>query len=62
MVGDYLFDLICAKSAGTKAVLLKNNEKVNDFVHEADYCIERIDRIFDIIENENSFMDEGKLK
>lgn len=49
MVGDYLFDLLCAKSAGAVAVLLTNNEQADEFAKHADFCIERIDQIPEII-------------
>jgi phosphoglycolate phosphatase-like HAD superfamily hydrolase len=49
MVGDYLFDLLCAKSAGAVAVLLTNNEQADEFAKHADFCIETIDQIPEII-------------
>ena len=54
MVGDYLFDLLCAKSAGAVAVLLTNNEQADEFAEHADFCIETIDQILQIIEDKNS--------
>lgn len=49
MVGDYLFDLQCAKAAGTVAVLLTNHERADEFAEYADFCIETIDQILEII-------------
>jgi HAD superfamily hydrolase (TIGR01509 family) len=49
MVGDYLFDLQCAKAAGAVAVLLTNHERADEFTKHADFCIERIDQILEII-------------
>jgi phosphoglycolate phosphatase-like HAD superfamily hydrolase len=49
MVGDYLFDLQCAKAAGAIAVLLTNHERADEFAEYADFCIERIDQILEII-------------
>jgi HAD superfamily hydrolase (TIGR01509 family) len=49
MVGDYLFDLQCASSAGAIAVLLTNHEHAHEFAEHADFCIERIDQILEII-------------
>jgi HAD superfamily hydrolase (TIGR01509 family) len=49
MVGDYLFDLLCAKAAGAVAVLLTNHERADEFAKHADFCIERIDQIPEII-------------
>ena len=50
LVGDYLFDLLCAKAAGAFAVLLKNHKQANDFIKNADFCIETISQVLDIIE------------
>jgi HAD superfamily hydrolase (TIGR01549 family) len=49
MVGDYLFDLQCARAAGAIAVLLTNHERADEFAKQADFCIERIDQILEII-------------
>jgi len=51
VVGDYLFDLLCAKAAGAIAVLLANHEKADEFARHADFCIERIDQVTQIIED-----------
>ena len=51
VVGDYLFDLLCAKAAGAVAVLLTNHERAEDFAEHADFCVERIDQIVQIIED-----------
>jgi len=50
LVGDYLFDLLCAKAAGAFAVLLKNQKQADDFIDYADFCIENISQILHIIE------------
>lgn len=54
LVGDYLFDLLCAKAAGAVAILLANQDKAKDFAEHADFTIEKIDQILQIIENENA--------
>jgi len=54
LVGDYLFDLLCAKAAGACAVLLANHHQADDFVEHADFCIENISGILEIIANKNS--------
>lgn len=59
LVGDYLFDLICAKSAGAIAVLLANHEKADEFAKNSDYRIEKISEVIDIIENEKQCMVKG---
>jgi len=49
LVGDYLFDLLCAKAAGAVAVLLTNHNQADDFAEHADFCIENISQILQII-------------
>lgn len=51
LVGDYLFDLLCAKAAGAVAVLLANHHRADEFAEHADFCISNIREILDIIEN-----------
>ena len=53
LVGDYLFDLLCAKAAGAVAILLANHSKAEEFIEHADFCIKNISEILDIIENKN---------
>jgi len=50
VVGDYLFDLLCAKAAGAVAVLLANSKNADEFSGHADFCIETINQILEIIE------------
>ncbi|UCG46096.1 MAG: HAD family hydrolase [Phycisphaerales bacterium] len=50
VVGDYLFDLQCAKAGGALAVLLNNDGKGQQFAEHADFCIENISQILQIIE------------
>jgi len=54
LVGDFLFDLLCAKSAGAVAVLLTNNNQSEEFAEHADFCIERIDQVIQIIKDKNN--------
>ena len=61
LVGDYLFDLICAKSAGAIAVLLANHRKADEFEKNADYRIEKISQVIDIIKNEKQCLVERQL-
>jgi phosphoglycolate phosphatase-like HAD superfamily hydrolase len=49
VVGDYLFDLLCAKAAGAIAVWLKNNHHSQDFSQEADFCVENVGEILEIV-------------
>jgi HAD superfamily hydrolase (TIGR01509 family) len=50
VVGDYLFDLLCAKAAGAVAVLLTNHHRAEEFTKHADFAIKRIDQILQIID------------
>ena len=49
VVGDYLFDVQCAKAAGATAVLIKNHPEVEEFAKSADFTIERFDQLLQII-------------
>ncbi len=51
LVGDYLFDLLCAKAARAVAVLLTNHSWSGEFAEHADFCVENISGILEIIEN-----------
>ncbi len=51
VVGDYLFDLLCARAADAVAVLLKNNNKAEEFVRHADFVIDNILDILKIIDS-----------
>jgi HAD superfamily hydrolase (TIGR01509 family) len=54
LVGDYLFDLLCAKAAGAFSVLLANHDKAGEFAEHADFTIESINQILQIIEEKNN--------
>ena len=54
VVGDYLFDILCAKTAGAVAVLLKNQDQAEEFAEQADFSIERVDQILQIIKDKQS--------
>ncbi|MGB8227421.1 MAG: HAD family hydrolase [Sedimentisphaerales bacterium] len=49
VVGDYLFDLQSAKAAGAKAVLIKTGKNAEQFASFADYIIDKLPQIVDII-------------
>ncbi len=51
VVGDYLFDILCAKSAGAVAVLLNTQPNAAEFAKYADFSVDRIDEILGIIED-----------
>ena len=50
VVGDYLFDLLCARAAGAIPVLLKNHHKADEFSKYADFVIENIAGLLEIID------------
>jgi HAD superfamily hydrolase (TIGR01509 family) len=50
VVGDYLFDLLCARAAGAVPVLLKNHHKADEFAKHADFVIENIAGLLKIID------------
>lgn len=49
VVGDYLFDLLCARAAGAIPVLLKNHHKADEFAKHADFVIENLVDLMKII-------------
>ena len=53
LVGDYLFDLLCAKSAGALSVLLANQKEADEFAKHADFTIDRIGQVLEIIDKKN---------
>lgn len=50
VVGDYLFDILSAKAAGSVAVLLKNNKDSDEFAKYADYAIDNLSLLLPIID------------
>jgi len=50
VVGDYLFDLLCARAAKAIPVLLKNHHKADEFAQYADFVIENIAGLLKIID------------
>lgn len=52
VVGDYLFDLQSAKTAGAKAVLIKTGKNFQQFASFADFIIDRLPELIDIINNQ----------
>jgi len=49
VVGDYLFDLQSAKAAGAVAVWMRNSDKTSKFSDFADFTIDSLTEIIDII-------------
>lgn len=52
VVGDYLFDLLSARAAGAAAVLLANHERADEFTEHADFKIEKLEELLQIVEDE----------
>jgi HAD superfamily hydrolase (TIGR01509 family) len=53
LVGDYLFDLLCARAAGAIPVLLANHERADEFAPHADFTVDRLDELLPIIDRHN---------
>jgi HAD superfamily hydrolase (TIGR01509 family) len=49
VVGDYLFDLQSARNAGARGVLITTAHNYRDYSHYADYVIDHLPQIHDII-------------
>lgn len=54
VVGDFLFDLLSAKAAGAIPVLLANHKRAKEFAEHAEFVIEKIDQILEIVNNNNT--------
>jgi HAD superfamily hydrolase (TIGR01509 family) len=50
VVGDFLHDLVSARNAGAPAVLMKTHPKADEFEHYANYSINRLDELIDLIQ------------
>jgi HAD superfamily hydrolase (TIGR01509 family) len=50
MVGDYKWDVLCAKNAGTRSAILINGGGAPDWAREADFIIKRLSEVIAIIE------------
>lgn len=50
LVGDYLFDLQCARAAGAIPVLITNHPQASRFAAEADFRITQLNEILDILD------------
>lgn len=49
VVGDFLFDMLSAKAAGAVAVLLANHERADEFAKHADFTIQNIKQVLQIV-------------
>ena len=50
MVGDYKWDVLCAKNAGAPSAMLTNGESVPDWASDATYIITTLGEVIEIIE------------
>jgi HAD superfamily hydrolase (TIGR01549 family) len=50
MVGDYKWDVLCAKNAGAPSAMLTNGEPVPDWAKDATYIITTLSEVIEIIE------------
>ena len=62
VVGDYLFDLLCARSAGAVSVLLANHKRADEFAQHADFVIENIADIIQIIEGKKDISPQSSQR
>lgn len=58
LVGDYLFDLLCARSAGAMAVLITSQQQNDDFAAHADFQIQELPEVLDIIDRKQGTEEE----
>ncbi len=54
LVGDYLYDVLCARAAGAVSVLLANHPRAPEFVQHADFVIRNLREILQIIDDKQS--------
>jgi HAD superfamily hydrolase (TIGR01509 family) len=53
VVGDYLFDLLCARAAGAIPVLLTNDARADDFARHADFTVASLTELLPIVDRHN---------
>ena len=53
LVGDYLFDLLCARAAGAIPVLMANHERADEFAQHADFTVANLVELLGIIDRHN---------
>ena len=49
MVGDYLFDILCGRSAGAKTVLLTTYHAYKSFEDDADYVVDHLQELIGVL-------------
>ena len=53
LVGDYLFDLLCAKAAGAIPILIANHDRAEEFAQYAAFTIQTLHELLPIVDNHN---------
>jgi HAD superfamily hydrolase (TIGR01549 family) len=53
LVGDYLFDLLCARAAGAIPVLIANHERAAEFALHADFTVKGLNELLEIVDSRN---------
>jgi len=53
VVGDYLFDLLCARAAGAIGVLIANHDRAAEFAQHADFTVQTLHELLPIVDNHN---------
>lgn len=53
LVGDYMDDLLTAHNAGAVSVLMKTHKNADVFEKNADFTIDHLDELLEIIDNSN---------
>jgi len=53
LVGDYLFDLLCARAAGAIPVLLANHDRAEEFARHADFTVASLTELLPLIDGHN---------
>jgi HAD superfamily hydrolase (TIGR01509 family) len=51
VVGDYLFDLLCARAAGAVPVLIANHDRAAEFATHADFTVQTLHELLPIVDN-----------
>ena len=54
VVGDYLFDLVCARAAGAIPVLIANHDRAAEFALQADFTVQSLTELLPIIDRHNN--------
>jgi len=53
LVGDYLYDLLCARAVGAVSVLIANHDRAAEFAQHADFTVQTLHELLPIVDNHN---------